>query len=166
MTPDTATALVKMLSLGFPGARFGADHAHVYEGAIADLEGPETQAAIETLIKNSPHFPKAAEIRAEVMSQRRERTRLADASAHRGRPSGARDDGGPTASQWAAVLPGMLERDARHRKLMAQERRLRGLAPREVELCPFLEMARRGARGENVLPQVKALLAASSGVGK
>jgi hypothetical protein len=151
MTSGEAKALISMLALAFPAARFSADNAQIYERAIADLESGETQNAVEGLIKTAARMPTIAELRAEVMTGRRELVRLA------GIPSGTvtvrstgREDG-PSASEWGAVLSKLLERSARFRAMAEPWYRERGRHCPPDPMAPYIELARRGARGEDVL---------------
>lgn len=148
MNAAEAKALVSMLPRGLPGLRFPAESLTVYEGAIADLDAREAQSAIETILRtwtlNRTPFP--GDIRKEIDHQRAERTRLQDsasAAAATRRPSKLV---APTAGEWGAVLPAMLEQAARWRKMT------RG---KEDPGAAFLELAQRGSRGEPVLERVK-----------
>lgn len=164
MNPDEAKALISMLEGGYPKERFSARNAQVYEGAIADLDARDTQAAIEAFIKNVPRIPEVVEIRKEVARVGAERLRELSSFAQPGAPRRS-GFGEPTAEEWAKVLPGMIDREARFRGMVDRFRRERGLRARQHDPCPFLEMAKRGARGEHVLVKLSDLVGSSGGQG-
>jgi hypothetical protein len=158
-----AKALVSMLALAFPAARFSAENADIYARGISNLDAKETQGAVETLIRSAVRMPSVAEIQAEVASARRERVRLEE-SAHAGavsrRPSTFQM---PTQAEWAPVLSRMLEADARQRRMVAAWRKQHGLRPLPEEPCPLLDLAKRGAAGKLRELRLEWLLPQSEG---
>lgn len=159
MNQQEAQTLVSFLVHGFPGARFTTENAEVYESAIIDLDPREAQAAVESIIRGAGRFPYPNAIRDEVNRARAERTRLEESARARRAIRGPIGLQSPSAGQWGAVLPAMLEADARHRRMMRAWRKRKGLDPREEDACPFLAMAERGAKGDDVLGIARKLLA-------
>ncbi len=144
----TTRALMSLLVGGYPGVRLTTANEIVYARELQRFDPRDAQAAIESLIRTYEHFPKPAALVQEVARIRTERVRIeenARANAITRRPSNVQM---PTQSEWGAVLPRMLEEDARHRRLMAAHRRRKRLEPRREDDCPFVELASRGAAGK------------------
>lgn len=158
MTQVEAKALIRALIVGLPSVRFPAESVEFYERAIADLDVAIAQQAVEELIQTWTHarVPPVGEIRqaaGRLSTQRAGMLPIQTVPRHASMP---------TAAEWAPTLTRLLEADSRHRK-MERYWRKRWALREPVELpCPFLEIARRGARGENVQLRIEDLLGASS----
>lgn len=155
MTHNEASALVAILAAAFPNSRFTAENATVYERAIADLAAEETKVAVDELIHSSERLPSVAAIRAEVMRQRRLEAEREISASHL---LPAPRSGMPTPQEWGVTLARMLEEAAQYEARAKEWFAAKGKPYPGDPGRPFLELARAGARGEDVTEAAKALL--------
>lgn len=152
MNQVEANAIVTILSLAYPGAKFTAENAEVYERAIGDLNATMCRDAAENLIQDSRFLPTVAEIRAEytrllraAATRRDEELKTQHAVAALPPPSGEH-----MRNQWGAALSNMLEQSSRHREMAAKWYAERGKRPPEDPDRHFIEIAKAGAKGSDV----------------
>lgn len=150
MTKAEAAALVAMLAAAFPSAKFGPENAAAYETGIMDLGATETHEAIGELIHSAQFLPAIAAIRQEVMKVRRTARELLGP-----KPLSLPDLAGPSPQQWGVKLGEMLEEQARWRRMTERFCRERGLPMPKDPGQEFIDMAQRGARGEDVRASLK-----------
>lgn len=151
MTNAEAAALIALLTNAFPSARFTSDNAAVYERAIADLDARDVQHAIGELIHSSPRLPSVAEIRAEVTRAARQRELMAAPSRLPIIDGGGSRSVGPSPAAWGATLREMLAAASRHRAMSDKWYRDRGKTPPPDPGQAHVDLATRGARGEDIL---------------
>ena len=152
MTRADAAALIAILVNAFPYAKFTAENAQVYEQHIMDLEAQETQRAIGELIATNKHLPAVAEIRSEVVRQRRAMA----AEEHERRPRLPAPGGmGPSPYDWSRVLGEMLKQSARHRRIAERWYRSKGKTLPPDPMAPYIAIAQAGASGEDVREAIK-----------
>lgn len=148
MTKAESAALVAMLVAAFPGARFGEENAAAYEAGIADISAAEGKAAVDDLVRTSRYLPTVAEIRAEVVRQRKLRN-----DHTRGKLQLTDEDGkrlGPSPQAWGELLARMLHAADKHRALAERWYQLHAQKPPLDPAQPYLDLVQAGARGDDV----------------
>jgi hypothetical protein len=151
MTHAEAAALMSILGLGFPRDRFGPENSAVYERAIGDLEAVDVQAAVEDLVRTAHRIPAIAELRAESARQRTKRVER-ESQAREPVPAPRQITSEPEAQRWQKTLEGMIDQSVRYKRMAEKWYREKGKAqPVADPGQAFIDIARAGARGEDVI---------------
>jgi len=150
MNKTEATTLVTMLVTFYPGAYFDAGNAAAFEAGIADLDARETHEAIAGLVQTNAKLPVVAELRQEVFRLRKAREA---ANAEQRRLIAARATApelGPSAEQWGATLPTMLDGAQRFERMTRRFCEAKGKPYLGDPGEPFVELCKAGASGKDV----------------
>jgi hypothetical protein len=154
MNKAEAAALITSLVTAYPGAKFSVENAEMFESGIADLGAQETQQAIGELIHSNRFLPSIAEIRSEVVRQRRERVRLAD--NERALRLGSGDENlGPRTAEWRPYLDRMLAASARHQAMAKVWFEGHGKPCPPAPDGEFLELVQSAMRGDDVRTRLR-----------
>jgi hypothetical protein len=156
MNQKEASALVAMMLAHYPGARFEVVNAQAYEARLLPLEARDVQEAIEWLVTTSKFVPVPADIVGETIRLRRERAkREHEKSTALRLPAPGGWSATPSAAEWGAALPAMLESGARHKRLAAAWYRSKGKTPPEDPGAEYVAMVSDGAGGKDVAERLR-----------
>jgi hypothetical protein len=149
VTPKESAVLVDRLAVAFPNSPFAERNSEAYERALLGLDATETQSAIDELIATSKFLPSVAEIRAEVTRAKTARV-VREESARALRAGDGSGSLGPYPRGWADPLGRMLDADTRHDTMAREWYASKGKPYPGDPGAKFTEIAKAGARGEDV----------------
>lgn len=154
-TPSELAALLAYLVGSWPGSRFTDTNAAAYTSELSAFPAKEIHEALKALVLRGEekHIPSLPTIIGEIRYQRREAARIATS-----RPAlppiidgGRSRSVGPSPAAWGATLREMLAAASRHRAMSDKWYRNRGKTPPPDPGQAHVDLATRGARGEDIL---------------
>lgn len=150
MNEKESSELMLTLLRKYPVSTVDADE---YERAMLKFDANLAREAVESLQYTSKFMPSISEIQEEITRTKRERARIGMAPIIM---VPGRSHGGPSAAEWGECLKRLLERSAKYRRMVEPMFTADGKPypgdPGQV----FIDLAVRGAAGEDVLGEMKA----------